>query len=113
MAFATRRLGQTQTVVVSSCGGDSTLANIKTMSIIGLDMPKFSAATTVGVKVSQSSSGTFRPLLKSDLTGAWEYASTGNVSVFVPDVAPFQWAKVAVGGTTVSPAETFFIIGRG
>jgi len=98
--------------------GTATVANGATLSnevnlresgkLVGIECPALTNNGTVNIHIANTSGGTYRPLLLSDLSGNWEIASgTENLFVFVPDLAPFQFVKIKLG--TDPGADSLFV----
>ena len=113
MPFTKRRLAPAVSVTISSTL-PSAAVDLTEISLTGVLVPALASSGDITIQVSAASSGTYTPLQLSDLSGAWTLTAGTTVakSFFVPDLAPFPFAKVVID-TTQGSSATFTFIGRG
>ena len=113
MGFTQRRQAPDITITLSSTTL-STAVDLGKMSLVGLITGALASSGDISLHTASASSGTYTPLQLSDLSGAWEITSgtTVSKSYFVPDLAPYSFAKVLLD-TTQSSSATFTFVGRG
>ena len=113
MSYTKRRIAPSIEVTLSSTTL-SAAVDLGLISLAGFTAGALVSSGDISLHVAPASSGTYTPLQLSDLSGAWEITSgtTVSKSYFVPDLAPWPFAKVLIDTTQASSA-TFTFVGRG
>jgi hypothetical protein len=95
---------------ISSDDDLSNAISIAEDEIVGLEIPTLTSAN-VTFQVASKDSGPYVPLFKSDGSAAYTItAATGNLIVWVPELAPVEFVKVATSAGQAADRTFKFLL---